>query len=73
MQDMVRSICVTVAYRVPEFGIGALVLELMQAEAANWDATMTGLRALLTILLSAPGRMASLKGDATPTMVRWCC
>ena len=61
---MVRQICVTVAEQAPDFGIGMLVMDLLQAETAtNWDAAMIGLRALLSILLSAPDRV-SPAGDA---------
>ena len=66
---MVRSICVTVAYRVPEFGIGSPIMDLLSAGAANWDATMIGLRALLIILLDAPNRSASSSPETSYLLV----
>lgn len=69
MQDVVRSICVTVAYRAPDFGIGGLIFELVHAEAANWDASLTGLRALLTVLLDAPRRSAISSTEFSPSLV----
>lgn len=57
MQDMVRMICVTVAQRAPEYGLGALVLDLLQVDAGSaWDGVMIGLRSLLAILLAAPAQ-----------------
>lgn len=50
-----RDICVSVSSRAAEFGIVALVLELISGDSASsWDATQIGLNALLSILLHAP-------------------
>ena len=49
-----RSIVVIVAYKVPEWGLGSVMVELMMAESANWEACLIGLRALLIILINAP-------------------
>ena len=50
-------ICVTVAQRAPEYGLGALVLDLLQVDAGSaWDGVMIGLRSLLAILLAAPAQ-----------------
>ena len=65
---MVRKIVVTVAYKVPDYGIGTVIVELMLAEAAHWDAALVGLRALLMILLNAP---RASKGEVTHSMVSW--
>ena len=58
-QDAVVAMCAGVAERAPEYGLGTLLPELLSAEAASWDATLIGLRALRAVLLAAPSCTAS--------------
>jgi hypothetical protein len=37
-----------------------LIVDLLSAEAPNWDAVMIGLRALLCVLVAAPARKAGM-------------
>ena len=70
-QDMVRMICVTVAQRAPEYGLGTLVLDLLQLDAGSaWDGVMIGLRALLAILLAAPAQALGTLRPGKPEQVR---
>ena len=57
-QDLVREICCIVADAAPEFGIGVLIMDLLNVDASSWDALMIGLRALLCVLLAVPSRKA---------------
>ena len=58
----IRLLCVTIAnHGAPEYAIGSLTLELLQSEGSNWDATMIGLRALLSVVMTAPLRLAGGK------------
>ena len=62
VQDSIRLLCVTIAnHGAPEYAIGSLTLELLQSEGSNWDATMIGLRALLSVVMTAPSRLAGGK------------
>ena len=62
VQDSIRLLCVTIAnHGAPEYAIGSLTLELLQSEGSNWDATMIGLRALLSVVMTAPLRLAGGK------------
>eukprot|EP00891_Asterochloris_glomerata_P001080 jgi/Astpho2/1080/fgenesh1_pg.00017_%23_19_t len=67
--DSIRLLCVTIAnHGAPEYAIGSLTLELLQSEGSNWDATMIGLRALLSVVMTAPLRLAGGK-KFDPAMV----
>jgi hypothetical protein len=56
----VREICCVVADAAPEYGIGALIMDLLSVDASSWDALMIGLRALLCVLLAVPSRKAGM-------------
>lgn len=58
-QDLIRQICVTCAsHGSAEFAVGTLVVDLTTSEG-NWDATMIGLKALLSIVTAAPNHAVS--------------
>ena len=53
-----RQICVAIADRgAAEFAVGHLIVELISSDG-NWEAIMIGLKALLSIYMSAPARAA---------------
>ena len=58
LQDLVRQICVVIADRgAAEFAVGNLIVELISSDG-NWEAIMIGLKALLSIYMSASARAA---------------
>ncbi|KAL0053523.1 hypothetical protein WJX82_006983 [Trebouxia sp. C0006] len=57
-QDLVRQICVTIAdHGAADFAVGSLIIELISSDG-NWEAIMIGLKALLSIFMTAPARAA---------------
>ncbi len=58
LQDLVRQICVTIAdHGAADFAVGSLIIELISSDG-NWEAIMIGLKALLSIFMTAPARAA---------------
>ena len=68
-QDAVVELCVAVAAREPNFGVG-MVAELLAGEPTAWDAVGVGLRALRAILLTAPGRTAGAESAGEDAQAR---
>ena len=51
-----RQICVTIAdHGAADFAVGSLIIELISSDG-NWEAIMIGLKALLSIFMTAPAR-----------------
>lgn len=56
-QELVRQLCLVVSLHLPEYAV-TMVLELLPADGLNWEAPMTGVAALLSMLMEVPGRAA---------------
>ncbi|KAL6769541.1 hypothetical protein ACKKBG_A31400 [Auxenochlorella protothecoides x Auxenochlorella symbiontica] len=59
MQELVRMLCVNITKRLPEHG-SALITDLLQYDGVNmnWEACMSGVSAILTLLAEVPARLA---------------
>lgn len=63
-QELARALVATVAQHLPEYAISDMLLELLHVGGdANWEAPMAGLKALLSLLVAVPARLA---GGAPP-------
>ena len=56
MQEMMISICVTIAEFAPDHGLGVLIPDLL-GDTGSWDTVKIGLKALYRVILNAPGRL----------------
>lgn len=61
LQSIVQKLLVDVAKHAPETALSALVNDVL-ADSGNWEATLVGLQALLTILFDGP-QHSSLPAD----------
>ena len=57
VQEIIRKLLVDVAKHAPETAFLALVNEVL-SEPGNWEPSLVGLQALLTILLEGPQHSA---------------
>lgn len=53
--ELVRQMCFVVMQHHPEYAV-SMILDLLQADGVSWEAPLTGVSALLSILVEVPRR-----------------
>lgn len=56
-QELVRQLCFVVSLHLPEYAV-TMALELLPVDGLNWEAPMTGVAAILSMLTEVPNRAA---------------
>lgn len=67
MQSIVQKLLVDVAKYAPESALSALVNDVL-AEPSDWEPTLVGLQALLTILFDGPQHTARPADQQVPRL-----